>query len=144
MKLESIPVQVTGPASGMTNAILVEIAELLQQLAEKDVSGAINLRSLPLSEEDRTRLEDRLGHGEVSAQLDVAGTTEVWETSYPGVWWIRHHGGDGRIAAEEIAVTHVPEFLMSPKEDIRAAAARINAEMHPTETSASEEEALHV
>ena len=144
MKLESIPVHVTGPASGMSSAVLTEIAEMLLQLAEKGVSGAINLRSLPMSEEDRTHLEGRLGHGEVSARLEVAGTTEVWETSYPGVWWIRHRGGDGRIAAEEIAVTHVPEFLISPKEDIRAAAARINAEMHPTETSASEEEALHV
>ena len=144
MKLESIPVHVTGNATGMPSAILTEIAELLEQLAENNMSGAIDLRGLPMTEEDRIRLEDRLGRGEVSARLDVAGMSEVWETSYPGVWWIRHRGGDGQIAAEEIAVTQIPDILVSPEEDVRAAAVRINAELNPTDTSASEEEALHV
>jgi len=144
MKLESIPVHVTGSATGMAGAILTEIAELLEQLADNNMSGAIDLRGLPMTEEDRIRLEDRLGRGEVSARLDVAGMSEVWETSYPGVWWIRHRGGDGQIAAEEIAVTQIPDILVSPEEDVRAAAVRINAELYSTETSASEEEASHV
>jgi len=149
MKLESIPVDVTHTpaeqaATGMAAAILTEIAQLLEQLAREEAGGAIDLRSLPMSDEERARLEDRLGRGEVSATVDVAGTTEVWETSYTGVWWIRHRGGDGQIAAEEIAVTRVPEILLSPTQDIRATAARIVVETNPAEPGTSEEEPLHV
>jgi hydrogenase-1 operon protein HyaF len=144
MKLETIPVQITHDASGMTAAILMEIAELLEQLANKNVVGAIDLRSLPMSEEDRDCLQDRLGCGEVSVQVDVAGLTEVWETSYAGVWWIRHRGGDNRIVAEEIAVTRIPEILVSPEQDIHAAAQRLITELNSTETSSGEEETLHV
>ena len=41
MKLESIPVQVAGPASGMPGAILMEIAELLE-LTPADVQDTLS------------------------------------------------------------------------------------------------------
>lgn len=143
MKLESIPVQVAGPASGMPGAILMEIAELLEQLAEKNIAGGIDLRSMPMSDEDRTRLENHLGRGEVSAWLDVAGASEIWETSYPGVWWVRHRGGDGKITSEEISVTRVPDILLAPHDDIRDSAARIVAELSSSDVSDIEEEFPH-
>lgn len=143
MKLESIPVQVAGPASGMPSAILMEIAELLEQLAEKNIAGAIDLRSMPMSDEDRTRLEDYLGRGEISARLNVAGASEIWETSYPGVWWVRHRGGDGKIVYEEISVTRIPDILLAPHDDIRDSAARIVAEMSSSDVSDIEEEFPH-
>lgn len=143
MKLESIPVRVATPATGMPSAILMEIAELLEQLAEKDIAGGIDLRSMPMSDEDRARLEDYLGRGEVSAHVDVVGTSETWETSYPGVWWVRHRGGDGRIVSEEISVTRIPDILLSPRDDIRASAARIVFEMHSSDVCDIDEEVPH-
>jgi len=142
VKLEQIPVHVTGRASGMTDAILMEIAELLERLIDEGINGAIDLRSLPMSDADRAALEDRLGHGEVTATLDVAGPTEVIETAYPGVWWVRHLDGRGRVASEQIAVTRVPDILISPPDDIRAAAARLLAELKLLE-AAGHEEATH-
>jgi len=144
MKLETIPVQVTADASGVPAAILMEISELLVQLADKDITGAIDLRSLPMSEEDKTCLQERLGCGEVSVQIDIAGLTEVWETAYAGVWWVRHRGGDDRVIAEEIAVTRIPEILVSPEDDIHAAAQRLNAELNSTDPSAGEKETSYV
>ena len=130
MKLESIPVQVTPAATGMPDAILMEIAELLEQLANTEVAGAIDLRSLPISDEDLTILQDRLGRGEVSVRVDVAGLSEVWETAYAGVWWVRHRGGDDQVLVEQIAVTRIPEIIISPQEDVEAAAVRIIADLN--------------
>ncbi|MDH4108609.1 MAG: hydrogenase expression/formation protein [Gammaproteobacteria bacterium] len=144
MKLEQIPVRVTGRPSELTDAILMEIAELLERLVDEGINGAIDLRSLPMSDEDRACLEERLGFGEVSATLDVAGPTEILETAYTGVWWIRHLDGKGRVTAEQIAVTRVPDILISPPEDMRNAAARLIAEMKPAAAKRNEEEAPHV
>ena len=144
MKLESIPVHVTPAPGGISEAFLMEIAELREQLADNEVAGAIDLRSRPMSDDDRSHLQQRLGRGEVSVRIDVAGLTEVWETSYAGVWWVRHHGGDDRVIAEEIAVTRIPEILISPREDVQLAAKRIITELNSTETSSGEQESLHV
>jgi len=136
MNLESIPVQITQAGTAMPDAMLLEIAALLRQLTEKKIAGSIDLHGLPMSDEDRNCLQERLGRGEVSAHIEVNGLTEVWETAYTGVWWIRHQNRDNRIIAEEISVTQVPEILVSPKEDIGAAAKRLTAE--------TDEEARHV
>ena len=69
---------------------------MLEALAESGQAGSIDLRSLPLSDADRAQLEELLGRGEVQAKLDLAGASEVWETTYPGVWWIRHKGAGGQ------------------------------------------------
>lgn len=130
MKLEQIPINVTGPENWMLEAVLVEIAEMLHELAEDSSPGTIDLRSLPMSDHDRGRLEERLGRGEVAASLDVAGLTEIWETSYTGVWWVRHRGRDGDITNEEIVVTQMPDFLISPIEDVNLAAERLSKEMN--------------
>ena len=65
----------------------------------------------------------------MQADLSVAGNSQVWETGYSGVWWIRHLGAGDKIAAEEIAVTNVPEILVSHSADIAAAASRIRRDL---------------
>ncbi|MBX5454933.1 MAG: hydrogenase expression/formation protein [Acidobacteriia bacterium] len=111
--------------TGVAQAVLSEIALLLENLAATGQAGAIDLRSLPLTEADRAELEEHLGRGEVEARLAVVGASEVWETAYAGVWWIRHLGAEGEIASETIAVTRVPEILMTHPADVEAAAARL-------------------
>jgi hydrogenase-1 operon protein HyaF len=122
----------TGNSTGMAYSILAEIGELLTTLSEHGEAGAIDLRSLPLTDADRDQLEDILGRGEVQAELDLAGTSEVWETSYNGVWWIRHKGARDKIATEEIAVTPVPEILMAHPADIAAASRRVQQDLDST------------
>jgi hydrogenase-1 operon protein HyaF len=119
-------------ATGMALSVLTEILQMLNALHESGEGGAIDLRSLPLSDADRKELEEALGHGEVHAEMDLAGESEVWETTYPGVWWIRHRGAGGKIATEEISVCRIPEILITHPVDIEAAAARLKKELETT------------
>ena len=119
-------------ATGMALSVLAEISRMLEALSESGQAGAIDLRSLPLSEVDREQLEEVLGRGEVRVKLDIAGESEVWETTYPGVWWIRHRGADSKIATEEISVCAIPEILITHPGDIKAAAVRLREELETT------------
>lgn len=111
--------------TGLANAVLREIVTHLDTLVESGAETAIDLRGLPMTDADRAELEERLGHGEVSAVLTVAGRSEVWETAVSGVWWVRHLGDGGRVAAEEIVVARVPEILATHPDDARDALARL-------------------
>ena len=119
-------------ATGMALSVLAEIGRMLEALSESGQAGAIDLRSLPLSDVDRAQLEEVLGRGEVRAELELAGNSEVWETTYPGVWWIRHRGAGDKIATEEISVCTIPEILMTHPVDIKAAAGRLREELETT------------
>jgi hydrogenase-1 operon protein HyaF len=109
----------------MAWSVLTEISQLLNNLSERGENASISLRGLPMTGADREQLEELLGRGEVHAELDLSGKSEVWETRYPGVWWIRHQGLDGKIACEEIAITPIPDILKTHPDDIRASATRL-------------------
>ena len=131
--------------TGMAWAILSEIATLLTRLAEKGERSSIDLRSLPLTGADRHQLQELLGRGEVSATLNVLGKTEIWETQFSGVWWIRHMGAGDKVSSEEIAVTPHPEILQAHPADIGSAAERLNQQLAGRSAGQShEEEATHV
>ncbi len=123
---------ISGRSTGMAWSVLAEIGQLLETLAATGETAAIALRGLPLTDTDRQQLDDLLGYGEVRAELDLAGVSEVWETSYAGVWWIRHKGADDRIACEEIAITPIPEILKTHPVDINAAAIRVRQDLDST------------
>lgn len=123
--------------TGLAEAIVCEIADLLRVFAESGQEAAIDLRGLPMTDSDRDALAARLGRGEVYASVDVAGRSEVWETAYSGVWWVRHLGAEGQIAAEEIAVALVPQFLVSHRDDVEAAAQRLGSECSVGEPAAA-------
>lgn len=106
------------PGNPLVETVLGEIADRLRSLADQGTAGVIDLHSLPLAPQQRLDLQQRLGRGEVAASLDVAGGSEVWETRYPGVWWVRHVGAGDRIAVERIEITAIPEILVAPREDL--------------------------
>ena len=129
MKRDTAAPCLSGQSTGMAWSILTEIRQLLDALSGKGTVGSIDLRSLPMTEADRIQLEELLGRGEVRVELDLAGASEVWETAYAGVWWIRHKGAGNKIACEEIAVTAIPEILITHPVDIEAAAARLGSDL---------------
>lgn len=132
MALDSAAPCLSDRATGMALSVLAEIGRMLEALSESGQAGAIDLRSLPLSDVDRAQLEEVLGRGEVRAELELAGNSEVWETTYPGVWWIRHRGAGDKIATEEISVCAIPEILITHPVDIKAAAGRLREELETT------------
>lgn len=106
-------------------SLLAEVARHLDALVQDGTVAAIDLRSLPLSAEDRARLEEALGQGEVSVAIDAAGESELHETAYPGVWWVRHYGAGRQLLTERIEITPLPEVLAAAPEDIAAGARRL-------------------
>jgi len=134
----------TANTTGMAFSILSEIAQRLQRLATANEPGSIDLRSLPMTQADRDQLEELLGHGEVHAHLELAGATHIWETTYAGVWWIRHMGSGDKIATEEISITRIPEILLTDPHDVNTAAGRIRQDLDVNMQATGEPEASHV
>lgn len=124
----SAPCQ-TEKVTGMARSLLTEVSRMLAALAANGTTSSIDLRSLPLTDADREQLESALGCGEVVAELELAGRSTIWETRYPGAWWIRHRGAGDKVSSEEIAVCPVPEILVSHPDDVAAAAERLRAEL---------------
>jgi len=138
-RLAEIPIRIEGPAlpggpapsgdparsGGLGNgvsAILAELATLLEQLADGRIPAAIDLRSLPMSPQDRTELERVLGDGEVQATVKTDGLSSIRETSVSGIWWVTHCNAQGESIAEFLEVTRVPEILAGALDEIAAAA----------------------
>lgn len=113
------------PAASLADAVFAELAHALVRLAETGEETVIDLRSLPFGPTDLAALAERLGTGEVTCTLEVAGRSEVRETGFAGIWWVRHFGAGDEIAAEEVQVTRIPEILVSHPDDVAFAARRI-------------------
>ncbi len=103
---------------GQLLAVVNEIESMLARLAHDGSSGSIDLRGLPISPDDRDHLRRIFAEGEVRAVIHALGRTEVYESIVRGVWWVTHHDDDGRIAAEFVEVTYMPEILKTPPDDI--------------------------
>jgi hydrogenase-1 operon protein HyaF len=131
-RLEDIAIKVVAPEAGLSgnaDALLYEIADLLARLVEQGHTGAIDLRSLPLTPADRAHLHAQLGDGEVRAEVQAFGMSEVRETSYRGVWWITHRDAAGELSAELIEVTPLPAILATDADEIADALARLRARL---------------
>jgi len=128
---EAPPPDPAGFTTGLADAVLPEIAALLDELIENGNEGAIDLRSLPMTDADRDALREKLGTGEVRATLQVAGASTVEETAIRGVWWIRHEAADGQVANEHIAITLLPDILRTHPGDLPQARARLEELLNP-------------
>lgn len=129
MGLEDIPVTVESGTAGLTGnaqALLGEIAALLQGMLATGEGGAIDLASLPFSPADRAWLEQRLGRGEVEIHLMAAGLSTFNETAYPGVWWVSHHNEAGVRVSELIEVARIPELVLAHPDDVKSGLERLN------------------
>ncbi|MEP6884839.1 MAG: hydrogenase expression/formation C-terminal domain-containing protein [Gammaproteobacteria bacterium] len=130
-RLADIGVRVEGPTpetiaagglGGGVSAVLSELVALLERLAELKTPGVIDLRSLPMSPQDRVALQAALGQGEVQASVDAGGLSSIRETRVAGVWWVEHRNGDGELIAELLEVTQVPAILARAPDEIAAGA----------------------
>lgn len=118
----------SSPAS-LVGSLLAEIAAHLSALAQNGREAAIDLLGLPMGEAERDALARALGRGEVEARLSVGGESEIWETAYAGVWWVRHFGAGGELTGERIEITSFPAILAAAPADIAAAAQRLGTRL---------------
>jgi hydrogenase-1 operon protein HyaF len=122
MNLIDIPVKALDKPTGMANAVLNELSDYLNRLAEKGESNMIDLMSLPMTEADINELADMLGVGEVKATISSIGSSSIRETAYRGIWWVTHYGDDEKVVSELIEITQVPEILVTHMDEIRHSA----------------------
>jgi hydrogenase-1 operon protein HyaF len=127
------PPMSSGGLGGGGAAILFELVALLDRFVSGDTPAAIDLRSLPMSRQDRAELRRVLGEGEVQAAVSAAGLSRIRETRVSGIWWVERYDQCGTLVAESIEVGRVPGILSSAPDDISAGArdlrAQINAAM---------------
>lgn len=99
-------------------AILSEIEESALRFFETGDAASIDLRCLKSMPEEREMLASLLGHGEVSAAINVTGRTDLYETSVPCVWWVRHRDSEDEIVGELIEIAEVPDVLMGDRKAV--------------------------
>jgi len=123
--LEQFNIQGSNELTWNVMPLLHQIKHAMQNLLENNVNEIIDLRSIPLAPGEEDRLLEILGEGEVNAQLNALGLSDVIETQYTGVWLVTHHNDDNEIISRHIEITHMPEILLSQKEDISQAYDRL-------------------
>jgi len=114
-------IQIGDELTQNVSPLLHEIKHGLDSLIETGKTSIIDLRSIPLAPGEEDKILHILGRGEVQAQLDALGMSEVIETQYTGVWLITHYNDEKQIISRFIEVTTMPEILCSQTEDIMAA-----------------------
>ena len=114
-------IQVSDELTQNVKPLLHEIKHALENLIENGESSIIDLRSIPLAPGEEDRILDTLGKGEVQAQLETLGLSEIIETQYAGVWVVTNFNDDGNVISRFIEVTTMPGILSSQTEDIKVA-----------------------
>ena len=130
--LDNISIKIINPLpnpadapAGNANAILYKIVAMLEAFTTRGQMGSIDLHSPPLTPTNYELLRAILAEGEVHAQINAIGNTDVHETLYPGVWWATYYNVEGDIVADLLEVTAVPEILKAPAEDVYNGLARL-------------------
>lgn len=114
-------------------ALLHEVVVQLKRLLESDEPSHIDLRAIPLSEEDYALLDDILGEGGVSAEVQEFGISRIQATGIPGVWWVTHLDDEGQVLNEFLEINYCPEILIIPTEDIREGRSALQARLFEAE-----------
>ena len=131
--LGDFPIKVVGadPAGNFSRvlAIVNEVESMLARLADAGICGSIDLRSLPMGPGDRDVLRRIFAEGEVSAVIRALGQTQVYESVVRGVWWVAHQNEDGKVAAEFIEITHMPDILRTPPDDVADGLEMLHAQL---------------
>jgi len=104
--------------SGNVPLLLNELCHALERLLADGTSHALDLRAIPLAPGEEDRLLLALGQGELVAQLEADGLSEIRECAYPGIWCITHRNPAGSVVGRFIEVTFVPALLASQRADV--------------------------
>ncbi|MGI9321852.1 MAG: hydrogenase expression/formation C-terminal domain-containing protein [Thiogranum sp.] len=132
--LRSIPVEVEtspqgAPAISIAPSILNQITAMLETLISSGQASNIDLQREPLSPQDHAKLRDMLGHGELAAELDCLGPTQIMETGVSGVWWVTHYREDRRVVGEFIEVTTCPDMLVTSAQELASGLSRLRSRL---------------
>jgi len=126
-RLSDIAVRIEAPTrsgglGGGVAAVLSELVGMLERVALGGEPATIDLRSLPMSPQDRIELQQTLGQGEVQVTMTAQGVSTLQETGVSGVWWVEHRDRQGELIAELIEVVAIPQILVVSRDEMIASA----------------------
>ena len=132
--LDSIPIHVQpagdiGSTVGNVRAILAELETSLQNLLATGREHSIDLRGLPFAPGELDYLKQTLGTGEVHAEIDALGKSDVQETAIRGVWWVTHYNTLDDVMAEFLEVSFCPDIVRAQRDDVRESLELLNARL---------------
>jgi hydrogenase-1 operon protein HyaF len=133
-ELADIPIQIEqrdcNPSQyGNAMPILSEIRHALARLAEQGEPTRIDLAAMPFGPGDEERLLNLLGRGEVEANVEALGPTQIWETRFAGVWVLDYANVEGERIALQIEVDTIPQLLRADPTDVQNAVSALAAEL---------------
>jgi len=105
--------------------LLHEVKHALNNLIKNNKTSIIDLRCIPLAPGEEDKILNILGQGEVKAQLNALGPSEIIETLYTGIWIVTHYNDDNEIIGRFIEITTMPDILRSQTEDVIEACKRL-------------------
>ncbi len=127
--IEQFNIQIGSELTHNVQPLLHEIRHALRELLEDGEPHIIDLRTIPLSPGEEEKIIERLGCGEVHAQLNALGRSEIYETGYTGVWLITHFNTEDSIVGRFIEITLMPEILKSQREDMLSSLTQLETEL---------------
>ena len=128
---EQFNIQIGNELTHNVQPLLHEIRHALNELVKTGGTHIIDLRSIPLAPGEEEQIIVKLGCGEMQAQLDALGQSEIYETQYSGVWLITHFNEENSIVGRFIEITFIPEILKSQQEDMLDSISQLEAELTP-------------
>jgi hydrogenase-1 operon protein HyaF len=85
----------------------------------------INLTLLPLTEEDVTFLDERMGPGSVTILSRGYGNCRITSTGTRNAWWVRYFNSRDAVVLNTIEVVDVPSVACAAPEDLTDSAQRL-------------------
>lgn len=107
--------------SPMLRALLRELMAKLEKLLADGSQSHMDLRGLPLPNGGLEALRTWLGSGEIDATVTALGVTNIRETAFAGVWWVRHAKAAGDVFSEHLEITQSPALLAADLVEVRQA-----------------------
>ena len=105
--------------------ILHEIQYALIKLLKSKQSSVIDLNAMPFAPGEKEKIRQELGNGEVEILLNAMGKSLLFETDYPGVWWIEHYNEDEQVTGTYIEIAPIPEIIQAVDEEISVGLQRL-------------------
>ena len=128
--LSDIKIVVDNPSleTGNLPGILSEIEQALEELLNSKQVHRIDLRAMPWSAGEEHKLEQMLGRGEVTIELNALGKSIFQETRYSGVWLISHYNEAEELIGKIIEISYLPDMVFAQQEDISRGLERLKTQ----------------
>lgn len=97
----------------------------MQRWLDAGEATVIDLRSIPMGPGEEDRIVSELGKGEVQAQLQALGSSEIIETCFPGVWLVTHYNNNEEVIGKFVEICDMPALLKAQECDIREGVERL-------------------